>query len=155
MYNVDIGHTDYAWPEEVLPFHCISDGELIDIFGPESSPHINLYIKEVKFDILNGDRYLGRIAMGNGEGEVLCDADTRNSVRCQFCEPSDVPVVSKQPTSILHLNIRSIAPHFEELEVLIHTLHYPPIIGISETWLKPENENLYAPIGYNIYANSR
>ena len=54
---------------------------------------------------------------------------------------------------VFHLNVRSLKPHFEQLEALILSLETPPdIICLSETWLC-EGDN-YAGLlinGYNQF----
>lgn len=51
----------------------------------------------------------------------------------------------------MHMNIRSIAAHFEELEITIDLLRNPHVIGIAETWLNFDNEALYIPDGYQVF----
>ena len=42
---------------------------------------------------------------------------------------------------ILHLNVRSIKPHFDKLEALVLGLESPPeVLCLTETWLS-ENDN--------------
>ena len=55
--------------------------------------------------------------------------------------------------SILHLNVRSIKPHFDKLEALVLGLESPPeVLCLTETWLS-ENDNFngYLINGYNQF----
>ena len=52
--------------------------------------------------------------------------------------------------SFLHTNIRSIPRNFKDMNIYLeHLEHTFPIIGITESWLKPNNVNEYTPKGYN------
>ena len=53
--------------------------------------------------------------------------------------------------SIIHINIRSIKKHLDELEALILSLEYPPdIICLTETWLTDNDKNeSWLISGYN------
>ena len=78
---------------------------------------------------------------------------TRQEIKDDRKQSSDVKVVNSKSNisqnnstlinktenskvSVLHLNIRSLKPHFDKLEALILSLESPPdIICITETWL--------------------
>ena len=50
---------------------------------------------------------------------------------------------------MFHMNIKSLSKHFDELQQYIYSLTYDfSVIGISETWLKENDANLYALNGY-------
>ena len=77
----------------------------------------------------------------------------RQEMKEDFKQSSDVKVINSKPNfsqnnstlinktknskvSVLHLNIRSLKPHFDKMEALILSLESPPdIICITETWL--------------------
>lgn len=61
----------------------------------------------------------------------------------------------KNSISMIHINVRSLVAHIEEFEITMDTLIAPPLIGLSKTWLKPENDSLYNIPGYSIITNSR
>lgn len=52
---------------------------------------------------------------------------------------------------ILHLNIRSVIAHYEELEALMHFLDYPDVVCLTETWLNESNQHLYSLNKYEGY----
>ena len=46
--------------------------------------------------------------------------------------------------SIIHLNIKSLPKHYDELEMYLDSLRFPfSFIGLTETWLDECKENLY------------
>ena len=58
--------------------------------------------------------------------------------------------------SLLHSNIRSIARNFSDMNIYLeHLEHTFQIIGITESWLKPNNVNDYTPKGYSHEYNIR
>ena len=51
--------------------------------------------------------------------------------------------------SMIHLNIRSLPKHFDELQLFLKNIKFEfNIIGLSETWLKEQNLSLYNILGY-------
>ena len=64
----------------------------------------------------------------------------------------------KQDTfSLLHLNIRSINKHFDDLQLLLDnpSHHLPSIIGLTETWLSSDPNPPFALHNYDFIFNSR
>lgn len=58
--------------------------------------------------------------------------------------------------SLLHFNIRSVAKHFEEMRLYLHTLkHHFSVLGLSETWVKDSSCDLFDLDSYNLYQNTR
>ena len=95
---------------------------------------------------------------------------TRQEIKDDRKQSSDVKVVNSKPNisqnnstlinktenskvSVLHLNIRSLKPHFDKLEALILSLESTPdIICITETWLtKNDPSESWLINGYNQY----
>lgn len=77
-------------------------------------------------------------------------------MRCKFIPPDCVLGVDRVSWSgIMHLNVHSLLVHLDELEILVSNLNAPLIIGLSEPWLKPENENLCGIPGYTTVSNAR
>ena len=55
--------------------------------------------------------------------------------------------------SVLHINVRSLKGHLNELEALVYSLESPPILCLSETWLTENDDNkCYLIDGYNKFA---
>ena len=59
--------------------------------------------------------------------------------------------------SYLHINIRSIAKHFDEMVSFLNTLHGDFLfLGLSETWLHPNSNNcLYQIPSYQLITSNR
>jgi hypothetical protein len=51
---------------------------------------------------------------------------------CNYC---DVTSTYDFSNSIIHINIRSLAPKIGEIENLLNLLKYPKVLLFSETWL--------------------
>ena len=55
----------------------------------------------------------------------------------------------KQSLGFYHHNIRSLPKHYDELQIYINSLEYSfPFIGLGETRLDDNKENLYCLEGY-------
>ena len=59
--------------------------------------------------------------------------------------------------SLLHLNIRSISKHFDELQILLNNQnkHSFSVIGLTETWLSSNTLLPFAINGYDFIVNNR
>ena len=65
---------------------------------------------------------------------------------------------SKDTFALLHLNIRSINKHFEELQLLLdnHTDKPTlPVIGLTETWLSSDSTLPFTLNGYDFIVNKK
>ena len=52
--------------------------------------------------------------------------------------------------SILNANIRGMRTNLDDFKVLLKNLNYTfPIIGVTETWLKPHNVKHFYPENYS------
>lgn len=111
--------------------------------------NINWY---VRFDSLGQDRYLGDMDL---EDNLFATLDQRNLEHCNCMTIDQIDNVSlTNHFSIVHLNVRSLVAHVDdvdELEITSATLGSPPVIGLCEMWLWPENELLYCLSG--IFSN--
>lgn len=56
--------------------------------------------------------------------------------------------------SLVHLNVRSVVAHLDEMEITMADPGAPAVVGLSETWLKHDNESLYCIPGYSVVSNS-
>ena len=64
--------------------------------------------------------------------------------------------VNNKTFSMVHTNIRSIPRNLNRFDCFLQGLtHEFPIIGISETWLKDHNKDLYGLTDYNAEHNIR
>ena len=58
--------------------------------------------------------------------------------------------------SVFHLNVRSLMPKLDDLQqYLVEITHTFSVIGISETWLKNDNESCIHLPGYSFVNNNR
>lgn len=109
----------------------------------------------VRFDTISDNQYINALSSVCQEDDILHQVDHRNQIRCKMCDLHQIPTVALSTMSIIHLNIRSVPGHYEELEALSDSLNHPQVIGLSETWLSKHNEALYSRPGYHIFAKSR
>ena len=58
--------------------------------------------------------------------------------------------------SMMHMNIRSIKANIDSFTAYLDTLQFTfKLIGLTETWLDKNNQDLYSIPGYNIISNFR
>ena len=73
-----------------------------------------------------------------------CDYHDEDTFHCMTKDSKD------NEFSILHLNIRSILNKFDDLKAYLSSLEYKfSIIGLSETWLNPDNINEFPLTNYH------
>ena len=66
-----------------------------------------------------------------------------------------IPHANSTDLSLLHLNIRSLPAHTDELKNLLASIDYKfNVVGISETWLSDSYTNVNLD-GYNFIQNCR
>ena len=95
---------------------------------PEIDPDMQFYSNSHYIQNLNCDYYLEETFAKEVED---CSA-TRNSL------------------SFFHLNIKSLPKHYDELEIFRKSLDYDfSFIGLTETWLDENKQDLYDLPGYN------
>ena len=79
---------------------------------------------------------------------ISCDSKYYSIESFQECVKTtfiDVPKLS-----FSHLNIHSLPAHIVEFDAYLSTLDFSfDIIALSETWLNPENADLYNIVGYD------
>lgn len=57
---------------------------------------------------------------------------------------------------MLHMNVRSIANTYDDLQAYLESLNYKfSVIGITETWLNKDNENKYPLLHYSFFGKTR
>ena len=87
---------------------------------------------------------------------------TKNSQLLSNCiyltsnEFNKISTSSSNIFSLFHVNIRSLSKNFADFSEFISTLNISfSSIGVSETWLRDFNENLYSIPGYCFISNTR
>lgn len=89
-----------------------------------------------------------------GSVDYSHEADLRNHSICKLCDINEFLEVHPNSNSLLHLNILSSPVNLQEFQIITESLGKPTFMGLSETWLTPHNENIYAPLYITIYAKS-
>lgn len=106
------------------------------------------------YHLAGNNKYLCNLNSCEENDDILVSLDTRNSTKCRIISLDTVPATPPL-LGLVHLNVRSLVAHHEELEVTLNAMGFPSIISICETWLNPTNESLYSIPEYNIYPISR
>lgn len=96
------------------------------------------------------------------EPDMNCDM-YKNLEMAQVCDYHIVEnfvqktkLLSLHELSLLHLNVRSLPAHNDELLLYLKSMGYPfKVIGLSETWLKPSNCDMYNHDGYSSVHKTR
>lgn len=85
----------------------------------------------------------------------MAELDQRNLDACNFLPLNQTANLAlNNHLSLVHLNVRSLVAHLDEMEITIADLGAPTIVGLSEIWLKHENETQYGIPGYSMVTNS-
>jgi exonuclease III len=88
----------------------------------------------------------------NNRNTSSCEYYNENS----FVEKYEELNVKCSSFSLIHTNIRSVSKHLSELDAYIKSLnHIFHVIGLSETWLKPDNANICHINGYHTVSKYR
>lgn len=143
--------------QDIFPFVSLTDQELGALYASLDSLSF-ADLPNIQFNIPIKDKYLDRISPTITDCNILEEVDIRNSVKCKYLtlQECKIPCVKDyHNTKLVHLNVRSLPSHLEELEATLDILGRPPIVGLCETWLKESNKQLYSPPGYHIVAKSR
>ena len=144
-----------------LAFNSLNNDELYDLFGRPSSEtessnhsptptsyeaniaqHFNLSSEELHYDT-DVYQHLPPLPLSKYITENQLNDVVKN--------------FSKDTFSMLHLNIRSISKHFDELQILLNNQnkHSFSVIGLSETWLSSNMNLPFAIHGYDFIVNNR
>ena len=75
----------------------------------------------------------------------------------RYFSPEQFPYSSnKDGFSLLHLNIRSLQKHFDQLKTLLDLVNYRfSIIALTETWLQSSPHSYFNLEGYKLITNNR
>jgi ASC-1-like (ASCH) protein len=87
--------------------------------------------------------------------ENNANLDKSSKINCEYYLPNDFKKQINNENlnnfSMMHLNIRSIINKFDSFKQLIYSLNKPfQIIGLTETWLKETNEDLFKLENYDF-----
>ena len=143
-----------------IPFHSMSNDDLFELFRHTSESDLADGVPVThatpydKFTADNLNSSADEFTYDFGDDSIqkpLCNYITVNE--CKEVYHS----FSKDTFSLLHLNIRSLNKHFDELQFLLESdqTQSCSVIGLSETWLTASSENSFAIDGYNMYVNNR
>ena len=144
-----------------LVFNSLNNDELYDLFRRPPSEtelsnhnststtyednvaqHLNLSSEELNYET-DSDQHLPPVPLS----KYITESQL-NDIMKKF---------SKDTFSTLHLNIRSISKHFDELQILLNNQnkHSFSVIGLSETWLSSNTNLPFAIHGYDFIVNNR
>lgn len=82
---------------------------------------------------------------------------TSNSISCDYYNPEDLKQNDDFSFSLMHLNIRSLKKHHDDLVALLASIGKSfDIIGCSETWMSEQTFlDIYKIEGYSMYCINR
>ena len=136
-----------------LPFNSLDSNELSSVFLDMNS-HKPVRSDRFILDIPNVSEALNPVIDPNNlnYNQHSCDYFTETNLQTSFNRNDPLRF------SFLHMNIRSLPRHFDQMQIYLQSLHADfSIVGLSETWLKNSNMpfNIYTIPGYNLVTNSR
>ena len=138
------------------PFHSLNDDDLFNVLRSTSS---NTEINNIPTDMAYDNLVSNNI--NSHSQELHLDHDLVQSPSSEYVTTSQFKaIVNSFPEdsfSLLHMNIRSINKHFEELQLLLENPSQQSfsIIGLTETWLSQESNQPFALNGYDFVVNNR
>lgn len=95
----------------------------------------------INFDTIGHDKHLHN---DHADFNLFTDLDQRNSSSCIYVSLVYVhSIVNNTSLGMVHSNVHCLIAHLDALEITILGLKSLTIIGLCETWLSPDNENLY------------
>ena len=84
---------------------------------------------------------------------------TRPNVRCKYYLPSEFKTEFQKKSQshvYLHMNARSLAKNFDNVQLLLDSLDCQfSVVGISETWLHSNSPPLYDIPNYSLIRSDR
>ena len=147
----------------VFPFYQVTDVELLAEYNTQNNHIMN----SVQEKIIELEKFI--IGKDRDDGSILSDIDPdlnilfnmndtiHNSSR--YYDNCSFRATFNKHThifSMLNANIRGIATNLEKFKFLLDDLdHSFPIIGLTETWLKPHNVDCFFIKGYSHEYNLR
>lgn len=139
-----------------LAFNSLNDDDLFDLFRTAPN-NVNIDPSNGNFDDIITESI-------DSSSEVLSfdfdDYDPNQSLTKYVTNNQFINLISnfEQDTfSLLHLNIRSLNKHFDDLQLLLDnpSQTLPSIIGLTETWLSSDPNPPFALDNYDFIFNSR
>lgn len=130
--------TPLSWLHEVRFFGLKS--ELHDLFSDVNIEYSIPYLNSIniEFDLTRNDKYLSKLDPSLDQTDLLRMIDNRNVDNCQVTNLNQFQY-SDNAINIMHLNIRSLINHYDELEVTLECIGNPIVIRLCEIWPKLDN----------------
>jgi hypothetical protein len=140
--------------KELFPFHNIeNDSEIND--NIKITYPINLdELESMLLDPFDLNEEGGLFSEIDPDANFFNDHASNLPNSCKYTQPEklkssldkmDHPI----SLSLLHLNIRSTRQNYSPFTTFLHTLDHPfSLLGLTETWLKPHNAQLFNIDGY-------
>lgn len=127
---------------DILLWCCLSNLEFENFSGSSSDlTYASLDLIHVHYNVSLEDKCLDKISEINSDCNILADIDARNLINCRVHSLNDWRVDNavnniNEQFNMVHLIIRSLPAHLDELEVILETLMQPIIVGLCQTWLE-------------------
>ena len=144
-----------------VAFNSLDDDELFDLFGtpPTDLSRNNLYVS-TPFENLIANN------VNSSSTDLYDDLDFDHEhdlthIPSKYVTVNQLKDIAKgfsnNTFSLLHLNIRSINKHFDELQIFLdnQSKQQFSIIGLTETWLSSDTNLPYALNDYDFIVNNR
>ena len=140
-----------------FPFQSLNDDDIFDLF------HSDLPGNGVNHNLTSTYDDTVANAVNSSSDELVFDFDYDDTAHIslstyltqnQFC--NSVNDFDINTFSLLHMNIRSLNMHFNDLQQFLDGIHKPlSVIGLSETWLSHDNMLPFSLDAYNFIFNNR
>ena len=140
-------------------FHSLDDNAFCELFRPSVS---DIESNNLRATADNYDDFITR-TINSSSNDLNCsfyhnyDTNIPSSKYVTDKQFKDiVGSLSDDTLSLLHLNIRSINKHFDELKLLLDN-NKPnfPLVGLTETWLTSDSKHLFTLNDYDFIDNNR
>ena len=144
-----------------FPFNKISDDELVSDLDKHTTPiSVQDKINELNNLIIDEDRDDGNILTDiDSDLNMLYNMNDTINNSSRYFDNNTFRITFnkyKNKFSILNANIRGISTNLDKFKLLPDDLDYTfPIIGLTETWLKPHNADCFIIKGYSHKYNIR
>lgn len=120
-----------------FPFELLSKHEFNPFEWNEDNELVPLYDTDPDLQFFNDNTYV--------QNDFTCDYYVEETFNNKCTELS----LNVDNFSIFHLNIRSLPKHFSELQNFLSTLNLKfSVIGLTETWLTENTQDLFELEGY-------
>ena len=156
---VDDQSSNFACPLLTLPFSHISEDDFFSIINEMSMSNFQIQSDENEcvfnvFDLEDNDSE-NPLSPFDPDNNFFCTLNNFDSLNSKYYNDVEFNLMwdklncVPQTMSLLHLNLRSAPKNLSNLENYLSLLSPKfQLIGLTETWLKTHNKDLYNLCGY-------